>query len=126
MLIDGGGFAGVTEAVQQLKTAATTGGGFTISDDGAHTLNSALQQVLDQVGLALGKGQLLGHRPALGTTPAANAYKPFLATIWSDGAQGGEAALKQLQKDLQDAMDTITKASASYQHNEQQIKTTLA
>jgi hypothetical protein len=125
MLADIGGFAGVTEAVAELKTAATTGGGFTISDDGARTLNSSLQEVLDQVNIALRRGIQLGNQPQLGTTPAANVLKPFLATIWSDGSQGGQTALTQLKKDVSDAMDTITKASASYQHNEQQVRGTL-
>jgi hypothetical protein len=34
--------------------------------------------------------------------------------------------LTQLKKDLSDAIDTIKKSSASYQHNEQQVGTTLA
>ncbi|HWC78877.1 MAG TPA: hypothetical protein VG756_02830, partial [Pseudonocardiaceae bacterium] len=126
MLADIGGFAGVTEAVAELKTAATTGGGFTISDDGANTLTSALNAVLDQVNIALAKGVELGHQPALGTTPAANTLKPFLATIWSDGAQGGQKALAQLKQDLSDAIDTIKKSSASYQRNEQHVQGTLA
>jgi hypothetical protein len=126
MLADIGGFAGVTEAVAELKTAATTGGGFTISDDGANTLTSALNAVLTQVDLAINKGMSLGHQPSLGTTPAANVLKPFLATIWSDSEQGGGTALNQLKKDLNDAIDTIKKSSASYQRNEQHVQGTLA
>lgn len=122
----GGGFAGITEAVLDLKKAATTGGGFTISDDGAQTLINSLQEVHDKVTMALAKGYALGQQPQLGGTPAANTYKPFLATIWSDGTQGGQKALTKLKQDLEDAMDTLRKNSASYQHAEQLNRTQLA
>ena len=122
---DGGGFAGITEAVAELKTASSTNGGFTITDDGAQTLINALTDVHTQVLAAIAKGGMLGTEPKLGTTPAANAYKSFLASVWSDGTQGGQTALTQLQQDLQDAIDTLHKNSASYKANEQQIHTTL-
>ncbi|HEX3790496.1 MAG TPA: hypothetical protein VHW44_21705 [Pseudonocardiaceae bacterium] len=118
------GFQGITQAVSTLKEASVQG--FTVTDEGAKQLTSALQEVLTQVESALAKGYALGQEPALGTTPAASAYKPFLATIWTDAQQGGQPVLTQLKQDLEDAINTINKASVSYQANEAAIKASLA
>jgi hypothetical protein len=79
----------------------------------------AIDALSKAVGTALDRAAFLGQEPALGTTPAANVYKPFLATVATDPAQGAVPVLRKLQKDLTDAHAAIQKATQNYQATEQ-------
>jgi hypothetical protein len=112
------GFAGITEAVANLTSAAASGG-FTISDDGGQKLISAINALHDKVEHHLSSSQMLGQEPKLGTTPAANTFKPFLATIATDQVQGAVPVLKKLRDDLASAAQAIQASMKSYQESDQ-------
>lgn len=105
-------FQGITEAVGGIMRAVDEG--FTISENGGQPLLTAIQDVKSAVELALRRSQFLDREPALGGTPNALIYKPFLATIATDPAQGAIPVLKQLLADMVKAEEAIKKAMASY------------
>lgn len=114
----GGGFLqGVTQAVSDLKTAA--GQGFTVSEQGGQALLTAIQTLQGKVAHHLQKLSALEQRPLpLGTTPAADTYRPFLATVVTDPDHGAGPALKKLQQQLQDAHNAIQKSMVAYQQTD--------
>jgi hypothetical protein len=107
------GLAGVSQAVSSLRVASAEG--FGISRAGGDALIKALDQLHDEITGHLKEAMRLGQEPPLGTTPAAQIYKPFLATIATDPVQGFIPALKRLQKDLEDTKDMIKKSMETYQ-----------
>ncbi len=120
----GAAFAGISTAVDAIHLAAFSGG-FGISENGGQALLNAIDELHTAVTAALRKSRQLERQPPLGTTPAANVYKPFLATVASDPAQGAIPVFKKLQTDLSNAHDAIKKAMQNFQDNEQQVKGTL-
>jgi hypothetical protein len=68
---------------------------------------------------ALTGADVLGQEPPLGTTPAAQVYKPFLATIATDPTQGFLPAMQKLKSDLEDAKELIRKSMATYRETDQ-------
>lgn len=121
MLVDPGGgaaFAGISRAIDAIAMAANNGG-FGISENGGQALIRAIDDLQSAVEKALGRASVLGQEPALGGTPAATVYKPFLATIATDTAQGAIPALRKLQTDLVNARAAIQKAMQNFQNNEQ-------
>lgn len=119
MLVDAGGgggasasFAGISDAVNGLVHASELG--FMISENGGQPLLNAIQELQAEITTALNKSSMLEQQMALGTTPNATVYKPFLATVASDPTQGAISALKKLKTDLQSAHDVIQKAMSSY------------
>jgi hypothetical protein len=113
----GAAFAGIGSAVSDIVAAANSG--FGISENGGQALMHAIDDLSKAVEAALGRALYLGVDPALGTTPAAIVYKPFLATIATDPTQGAIPVLKKLQKDLTNARAAIQKAMQNYQATEQ-------
>ena len=99
MLMDPGGggasFAGISDAVNGI--VAATEAGFTISENGGQPLLNAIQDLHEGYARRWVKSSVLGSHPPLGTTPNANVYKPFLATVASDPAQGAIPVLRKLQ-----------------------------
>jgi hypothetical protein len=114
----GGGFAGISEAVSGIVAASAAG--FTISENGGQPLLNAIQDLQEEIRSALGKSSALEQEMALGTTPNANIYKPFLATVASDPSQGAIPVLKKLQNDLNDAHAAIQKSMANYHGTDQE------
>lgn len=110
-------FQEITKAVHDLKTAATTG--FTIDDQAGKDLQAAITRLKTVVRDALRSSSRLGQAPPLGTSPAADVYKPFIATVASDPAQGAIPVLEQMLNDLVDAYDTIGRSMVSYRRSEQ-------
>lgn len=108
----GGGFAGISDAVMGITAAVNAG--FTISDGGGQPLLNAIQELQDEIRSALRKASQLEMEPKLGTTPAANVYKPFLATVASDPTQGAIPVLTKLQSDLDEAHKAIQKSIDNY------------
>ncbi|KAA2264575.1 hypothetical protein F0L68_05550 [Solihabitans fulvus] len=115
-----GGLAGISQAVTGLKAAAAEG--FAISDAGGQALIKAIDTLSNKLDSALQQASILGQEPPLGLTPAAQVYKPFLATIATDPEQGLVPALKQLQQDLKDTKDSIQQSMESYQATDQSGK----
>jgi len=114
----GAAFAGMTTAIDAITTAANSGG-FGISANGGQPLLNAITDLQHTVETALGHSSYLAHEPGLGTTPAANVYKPFLPTVATDPVQGAIPALKKLQIDLVNAHAAIQKAMQNFQETEQ-------
>jgi hypothetical protein len=115
----GAAFAGIGTAIGGIVAAANSGG-FGISHDGGQALINAIDDLHTAVTAALRKSDQLRSEPALGTTPAANVYKPFLATVASDPVQGAIPVLKKLQTDLVNGHAAIQKAMQNFQDTEQQ------
>lgn len=113
----GGGFQGISAAVGGIVAASNAG--FTISENGGQSLLNAIDELKTGVEEALRKSSQLEAQPHLGTTPAAKVYKPFIATVASDPAQGAIPALRKLQADLNNAHAAIQKAMANYQSTDQ-------
>lgn len=112
----GGGFQGITTAVDSLVSASKAG--FALSDNGGQPIITAIQALQAQVRHALNDANLLQTQPPLGTTPNAKVYKPFLATIASDPHQGAITVLKKLQDDLNRAEAVIKQAMKNYDEAE--------
>lgn len=124
MLVDAGGggsasasFAGISAAVGGIVAAVNAG--FAISENGGQPLLNAIQDLQTEVRHALDDASILSAHPPLGSTPNANIYKPFLATIASDPTQGAIPVLKKLQTDLNNAHDAIQKAMNNYHATDQ-------
>jgi hypothetical protein len=114
----GGAFEGISAAVGGIVEAANAG--FTISESGGQPLLTAIQELQTEIRTALGKAFFLESEPALGSTPNANVYKPFIATVASDPAQGAIPALKKLQTDLNNAHAAIQKSIGNSRSTDQE------
>lgn len=110
-------FAGIGDAAQQLKTAADQG--FTVEGPGADAMINAVVEMQDTVTSALENSHLLAQVPPLGETPAAQVYKPFMATIATDPAQGFIPFMLGLQRDLADIEASLRKSMTAYQDTDQ-------
>lgn len=127
MLVDpgggGGAFQGISSAVSGIVAASDAG--FAISENGGQSLLNAIEDLQEAVRTALGKSSALEQQPALGSTPNANVYKPFLATVASDPTQGAIPVLRKLQADLNNAHAAVKKAMDNYQNTDHTNATTL-
>jgi hypothetical protein len=113
----GQGLGGASMAVANLKAASAQG--FGISEAGGNALIEAINTMYDGVTEALAKSWIVSQQPPLGTTPAAQVYKPFLPTIATDPTQGFVPAMKKFQQDLLDARDSIQKSMDVYKATDQ-------
>jgi hypothetical protein len=111
------GISGMSGAVAGFSAA--TAAGFTISETGGHALIRAIDDMLDGVLEALGNAERLSREPALGTTPGAEVYKPFLATIATDPVQGFIPVMIKFQHDLEQLRSDVEQAMATYQTTDQ-------
>ncbi|CRK59358.1 hypothetical protein [Alloactinosynnema sp. L-07] len=110
-------FGGIHDAAQQLKAASNEG--FTVSGPGVQVMIDAVVEMLRDVSDALDSADRFAQEPALGQTPAALVYKPFMATIATDPVQGFIPFMKGLQKDLADIEASLRKSMTSYQDSDQ-------
>ena len=109
--------AGISEATRQLSAAANVG--FTFSGPGAQALLTAVTEMLRDVHYVLDNADQFTQEPALGQTPAAQVYKPFMASIASDPVQGFIPFLKRLQQDLVDVEASLKKSMEAYTHGDE-------
>lgn len=114
----GGGFAGITEAVDTL-VAASQSGGFSLSENGGQPLLNAIHELQVEVATALRRSSDMERQLPLGATPNATVYKPFIATVASDPTQGSIPVLKKLQTDLENAYKAIQKSISNLQETDQ-------
>lgn len=119
----GGGFQGITTAVDSLVAAGSAG--FALSDNGGQPLINAIEALQTEVRQALNNSQVLEDQPQLGSTPNAKVFKPFLATIASDPHQGAIAVLKQLQDDLTRAEAVIKQAMKNFHETDTDAATNV-
>jgi hypothetical protein len=111
------GISGMSGAVAGFSAA--TAAGFTISETGGQALIRAIDNMLEGVIDARRNAERLAQEPPLGTTPAAQVYKPFLATIATDPVQGFIPALIKFQDDLDQLRSNVEQAIAAYQTSDQ-------
>lgn len=118
----GGFFQGMTSAVHDLKAAASTGDGFTISEEAGKDLQAAIMRLKAVIREGTNDLSRLPHEAVpMGSSPAAKVCKTFIPTIATDPAQGAIPVFEQMLHDLDDAYETISRSMSSYQHNEQSI-----
>lgn len=110
-------FGGIHDAAQHLKVAANEG--FTVSGPGVQVMIDAVVDMQDTVRDALENVDYLGQIPPLGQTPAAEVYKPFMATVATDPVQGFVPFIKGLQQDLADIEASLRKSMTAYQDSDQ-------
>ncbi|MGQ0840660.1 hypothetical protein [Actinokineospora sp.] len=110
-------FAGINNAAQQLKAAAKEG--FTVAGPGAQVMIDAVIEMQDVVREALANADRFGQEPALGQTPAAQVYKPFMASIATDRVQGFVPFMQGLQRDLADVEASLRQSMTAYQDSDE-------
>ncbi|MDX8035850.1 hypothetical protein SK803_37110 [Lentzea sp. BCCO 10_0856] len=114
------GMRGISESVAAFSASVAAGVG--VNEQGGQALIKAVDKMHKGISDALQKTEFLSQEPPLGTTPAAQVYKPFLATIATDPAQGFITAAKQFQKELEQMRADVEKAMAAYQTADQDAK----
>ncbi|GLY52614.1 hypothetical protein [Lentzea sp. NBRC 102530] len=99
----------------ELTNLKSAGGGWAINDSGGDALINAANELYDALSdLAFQADQLTEELP-LGTTPAAQVYKPFIATVASDPVQGATTVLKKLQQEALEFRNEVQKAMDAYE-----------
>ncbi|WP_196777808.1 hypothetical protein [Lentzea aerocolonigenes] len=104
-------------AVDDLQSAVAAG--WAVDEDRGQTLLKAANDLYDRLDGHLQRADFLTQELPLGTTPAAQVYKPYLATIATDPHQGLIVALKELQRKTADIRTSIEKSMAAYDAAEQ-------
>jgi len=106
------GISGMSAAVEGFRAA--TAAGFAISAHGGQVLLDAIDEMAKAVEEVLTHKEVLSQEPLLGTTPAAEVYKPFLATIATDPVQGFIPVVLKFQEDLRELRSGVEQAMGLY------------
>lgn len=114
------GMKGISDSVAAFSASVADGVG--VNEHGGQALIKAIDRMHKGISNALQKTEFLSQEPPLGTTPAAQVYKPFLATIATDPAQGFITAAKKFQKELEQMRADVEKAMATYQTADEDAK----
>lgn len=117
-------FASFTRNVDALARA--TSNGVTLDPESADALINSLKAGLNRATEAvnaLTRAQV--DNLPLGSSPAAELYKPTFARVSNDPTQGGNAAYRQLEKDIQRAIETVQACVRTTQANEENSATGL-
>lgn len=114
------GMKGISDSVAAFSASVADGVG--VNEHGGQALIKAIDKMYDGITRALGRSDIISQQPPLGTTPAAQVYKPYLATIATDPAQGFITAAKELQKKLEQMRSDVEKAMAAYQATDENAK----
>ncbi|MFD5831554.1 hypothetical protein [Lentzea sp. NPDC060358] len=114
------GMKGISDSIARFSASVAAGVG--VSDSGGQALITAVEKMHDGITEALKRADYLSAEPPLGTTPAAQIYKPFLASIATDPAQGFITAAKEFQKDLEQMRSDVEKAMAAYKTADEDSK----
>lgn len=100
------GLANATQSVKELKVALSNG--VKLDKESADALVASINNGIGRVNDALAESSAQGHDVLkIGSTPAADLYKPVYRKVNVDPDQGGEAALTKLKQQLEDARDTV-------------------
>ncbi|WP_086667499.1 hypothetical protein [Lentzea kentuckyensis] len=110
-----GGFG---DALNSLK-AVGAAGGWAINETGGQALITAAQDLHDELTELLNQTDQLAEELPLGTTPAAQVFKPYQATVASDPHQGMIIVLKKLQEQALEFRTEVEKAMAAYESADQ-------
>ncbi|WP_394616531.1 hypothetical protein JNUCC0626_43970 [Lentzea sp. JNUCC 0626] len=111
------GMQGISDSAASFSASVSAGVG--VNESGGQALIKAIDKMHNGIVKALSRSDYLSQEPPLGTTPAAQVYKPFLASIATDPSQGFIAAAKKFQKDLEQMRLDVEKAMATYQTADQ-------
>lgn len=114
------GMKGISDAAASFSASVAAGVG--VNENGGQALIKAIDKMHKGVTNALQKSDVISQQPPLGTTPAAQVYKPYLATIATDPVQGFIAAAEELQKKLLQMRADVEKAMAAYQATDEDAK----
>lgn len=109
---------GFSEGVSALKSAAASGG-FTVSGEGVQVLLDAANELYDDLDAMDLEINRLGQKWPIGTTPAAEVYKPHFAATATDGHQGLVVAVKKLKEDLRSIRESLEKTRSSYEQSDE-------
>lgn len=110
----GAGLEGMASGFSDLKSAISCGG-VTFTEESANALKSAMQELQHTLRSVRMKANVLGEESPIGDTPAARVYKPFLASIATDPAQGLVPQLNKMLRDADDIIAAIDKSAKSTQ-----------
>ncbi|GGS33850.1 hypothetical protein [Actinokineospora fastidiosa] len=100
--------------------------GFTFSGPGAQALRAAVTEMQDKVNYMLTEAVYLSEEPLLGQTPAAQVYKPFMASVATDSTQGFIPFLKSLQEDLASIEASLKASTGAYTEGDQNAAQDIA
>jgi hypothetical protein len=100
---------------------AAIGSGFSLDYEGAQQLLTFVTSMETAVAKVLRRADVLSQEPQLGSTPAANVYKPYLPSIATDPGQGFLPVMAKLQQQLNQAATNIQGSLTEYEQNEQNV-----
>lgn len=107
------GVSGMLDAATSLNTAI--GQGFQVDYEGATQLANFVNGLQSAARNVLNRGHRVSQTPQLGSTPAANVYKPYLPTVATDQAQGALPNMQKLREQLDQATSNIQKSITAYE-----------
>jgi len=110
--------SGFGDALSSLK-AVGAAGGWAINESGGQALISAATDLYDELGEHLDDARRLGQELPLGTTPAAQVYKPYQATVATDPHQGLIPVLTKLREEALEFRTEVEKAMAAYKSTDE-------
>lgn len=122
-LADGGGggggspFDAIGKSMDMFAGAAASGG-FAVNETGGKALLQAIQNMKDWVDENRNDIQRLSFRIPLGSTTMAEALKPYMNDVLSDG-QGFSTMLMKFRDSLNKAEEGIKDAMKNYQATDQ-------
>ncbi|UVS80227.1 hypothetical protein [Actinokineospora sp. UTMC 2448] len=103
---------GMRQVAVDLAVASSQG--FTFTGPGAQVLLDAVTRMQDRVNGMLLEAQDLAFEPSLGQTPAAQVYRPFMASVATDPVQGFLPFLQSLQQDLASIEESLKATVTEY------------
>lgn len=115
------GVGGMLDAATNLNSAI--GKGFSVDYEGATQLANFVKGLQTSARNVLQRTNTLAQTPQLGTTPAANVYKPYLPTVATDQAQGLVPNTAKLAQQLEQAASNIQKSIAAYEQTDDGSRT---
>lgn len=107
------GVGAMLDAATSLNSAI--GQGFSLDYEGATKLATFVNGMQTAARSALRLGDQMSQVPMLGSTPAANVYKPYLPTVATDKDLGFLSNMRKLQDQLEEAASNIQKSIAAYE-----------
>ncbi|HEX3786212.1 MAG TPA: hypothetical protein VHX38_41740 [Pseudonocardiaceae bacterium] len=112
------------ENIGAIDTAATNlnsaiSGGYSMDYEGALQLQKFVKGMQTAVEEILFKSNELSQTPELGSTPAANVYKPYLPTVATDPEQGFVPVISKVKDQLDQAANNIQGSITAYEQSDQ-------
>jgi hypothetical protein len=112
-----GNIGAIDTAATNLNTAIS--GGYSMDYEGAQQLLKFVQGMRTAVTKVISTSHELSQTPQLGTTPAANVYKPYLSTVATDPTQGFVPVISKIKNQLDQAATNIQGSITAYEQSDQ-------